>query len=119
MPHEQRGLNTVAEEATPEEATPEEIEAAYELIARTNAAEAARVRQETRDLIAPFIEAGWGSADETSAIRVAMKALREKATTMMAYDPNLLNMLFTTATIMQTVDDKIRSIAALNAEPAA
>lgn len=105
----------MATEKTP---TAEELEAARALIAKADAAEAARVRQENRDLAAPFIEAGWGSPDENSALRIAAKALRDKAATMATYDPNLPNTLFTTATIMETVDDKIRSMATLNAEPA-
>lgn len=99
--------------------TPEELEAARALIAKADAAEARRVRQETRDLVAPFIEAGWGSSDENSALRVAAKVLRDKAATMAAYDPNLPNTLFTTATIMENVDDKIRSMVAMSAEQTA
>ena len=102
--------------ATEKNPTPEELEAARALIAKADAAEARRVRQQTRDLVAPFIEAGWGSSDENSAIRVAIRALKEKAITLSAYDPNLPNSFFTTATVMETVDDKIRTMAAMSAE---
>ena len=96
--------------------TPEDVEAARALIAKADAAEAARARQKTRDLIAPFIAAGWGSTDENSPVRVAIRALKEKAITLSAYDPNLPNSFFTTATVMGTVDDKIRTMAAMSAE---
>lgn len=104
--------------ATEKNPTPEELEAARALIAKADAAEARRARQEARDLVAPFIAAGWGSTDENSPIRVAAKALRDKAMTVSAIDPQLPNTLFTTATIMETVDDKVRSLAAMNAPPA-
>lgn len=98
--------------------TPEEIEAARALVAKADAAKAAKNRQDVLALIAPLIAAGWGSTAEDSPLRVAAKALRDKAMTMSAIDPQLPNTLFTTATIMETVDDKVRSLAALNAEPA-
>lgn len=98
--------------------TPEQIEAARALVAQADAAEAARKRQETRDLVAPFIAAGWGApAADESPVRLAARALREKAMTMSSIDPQLPNTLFTTANIMDTVDDKIRSLAALSADP--
>lgn len=97
--------------------TPEEIEAARALVAQADATEAAKTRQETLALIAPLVDAGWGSTDENSPVRVAAKALRDKAMTMSSIDPQLPNTLFTTATVMETVNDKIRSLAALNAAP--
>jgi len=100
--------------ATP---TPEEIEAARLLVAEADAAEAEAARAAVRAKLQPLIDAGWGGesveanwADLTSALRTNASALAE-------IDPNLPNLAFSTAQVCATLNDRLRSLMALNAAP--
>lgn len=99
--------------------TPAQIEAANDVIRRGNEAAAKAKREETRAVVEPFLAAGLGSQDPESPIRRAIKALRDKALTLQAIDANAPNAFFVTANCLENADDKIRSLAALSADPPA
>ena len=100
-------------------ATPEEIEAARALVAEADAAAASENRKKRLAVFQPLVDAGWGSNDEASPIKAAIKAARDNAASFGVVDANFPNTLYTLATLMATVDDKVRSEVAMNQEPSA
>ncbi len=99
--------------------TPEEVEAARALVAQADAAAAAENRKQRLADFSPLAEAGWGSKDSNSPLLVAIRAARDNATLLAKYDINLPSTLYTLASLMATVDDKVRSEVAMNQEPSA
>ena len=98
--------------------TPEEIEQQRANVAAADAAAAAERKAAAMAVLQPFLDAGWGSSSETSPIRTAIKVAQDAAHTLQAIDPTTANLMFSMAMPMATADDKIRSLAEMNA-PAA
>ncbi len=98
--------------------TPEEIEQQRANVAAADAAAAAERKAVAMTVLQPFLDAGWGSSSDTAPIKTAIKVMQDAAHTLQAIDPTAANLMFSMAMPMATADDKIRSLAEMNA-PAA
>lgn len=95
--------------------TAEEIEQQRANVAAADAAAAAERKAAAMAVLQPFLDAGWGSSSETSPIKTAIKVAQDAAHTLQAIDPTTANLMFSMAMPMVTADDKIRTLAAMNA----
>lgn len=93
--------------------TPEEIEAARQMVAEADAAAAAEKKSVVLEKLKPFMDAGLGAA-EGGAVGPLITALQAGYTTLAEIDPTLPNLAFSTAQVLQTLDNRIRSLVAAN-----
>ena len=99
--------------------TPEEIAAARQMVAEADAAAAAERKASVLATLTPFTDAGLGSTTEGGGVAALIGVLRANYTTLAEIDPSLPNLAFSTAQVLQTLDGRIRSLAAMNAPAAA
>lgn len=95
--------------------TPEEIEAAREMVAQADAAAAAAAKAAVRAKLQPLIDAGLGGDAPTATWADLVAALRANASALGEIDTNLPNLAFSTAQVLSTLNDRVRSLMALNA----
>ena len=69
--------------------------------------------------LTPFTDAGLGSMAEGGMVAALIGVLRANYTSLAEIDASLPNLAFSTAQVLQTLDDRIRSLAAMNAPAAA
>ena len=99
--------------------TPQEIEAARQMVAEADAAAAAERKASVLATLTPFTDAGLGSTAEDGGVATLISVLRANYATLSEIDPSLPNLAFSTAQVLQTLDGRIRSLAAMNAPAAA
>ena len=99
--------------------TAEEIAAARQMVAEADAAAAAERKASVLATLTPFTDAGLGSTAEGGGVAALISVLRANYTALAEIDPSLPNLAFSTAQVLQTLDDRIRSLAAMNAPAAA
>ncbi|WP_312599053.1 hypothetical protein [Brevundimonas sp.] len=95
--------------------TPEEVEAARQLVAQADAAAATERKAAVLATLKPFTDAGLGSTPEGGAVAALISAMRANYATLGEIDPSLPNLVFSTAQVLQTLDDRVRSLSAMNA----
>lgn len=100
--------------------TPEEIASARQMVAEADAAAAAERKASVIATLTPFTDAGLGAAPEGGGgVAALIAVLRTNYTNLAEIDPSLPNLAFSTAQALQTLDDRIRSLATMNAPAAA
>ncbi|MET4683677.1 hypothetical protein [Brevundimonas faecalis] len=98
------------------ELTPEQIEAMRLEVQAYDAAQNEAGKAAVRALIQPLIDLGLGGSDPLTASPVQLAtAMRTAAPTLASVDPSLPNLLFSTAQVFETANDRIRTLVALNA----
>jgi hypothetical protein len=98
--------------------TPEEIEAARQLVAQADAAAAEAAKAAAREKLQPLADVGLGGDAPVGSWADVMDALRSNASALGAIDSNLPNLAFSTAQVLSTMNDRIRSLLAVNASAA-
>ena len=98
--------------------TPAQIAAARQMVAEADAAAAAERKASVMAMLTPFTDAGLGVTTEGGWVAALIAVLRANYTSLAEIEPSLPNLAFSTAQVLQTLDDRIRSLAAMNA-PAA
>lgn len=99
--------------------TLEEIEAARQLVDTADAAANAARKAEVLTKLQPLTDAGLGDDDASVNLRELITVLRNNYGALAAIDNNLPNLAFSTAQVLETLNDRIRSLVALNAPAAA
>ncbi|WP_293826025.1 hypothetical protein [uncultured Brevundimonas sp.] len=95
--------------------TPEEIEAARQLVAEADAAAAAERKAAVIEKLKPFTDAGLGATADGGAVGALIAAMRANYASLAEIDGSLPNLAFSTGQVLQTLDDRVRSLAAMNA----
>lgn len=98
--------------------TPEEIEAMRAKVAKADAAAAASLRADRRAALQPLIDGGLGSSEEGNAVATLTKTLRDNAQLLGSMDQNLLSAAISGAQVLDTINDRVRSLWAMAQEPA-
>lgn len=100
--------------------TPEEIEAARQMVAQADAAAAAAAKASVRAKLQPLVDAGPGGDAPTGTWADLIAGLRANASGLGEIETNLPNLAFSTAQVLSTLNDRVRSLMTLNApaEPA-
>lgn len=100
--------------------TPEEIKAARQMVAQADAAAAEASRAAVRAQLQPLADLGFGGEAPVGSWSDLLTALRANASALGEIEQNLPNLAFSTATVLTTLNDRVRSLLALNApaEPA-
>ena len=95
--------------------TPEEIEAARQMVANADAAAAAEKRAAVIEKLKPFTDAGLGATTDGGAVASLIAALTANYASLADIDPSLPNLAFSTAQVLRTLDDRVRTLATANA----
>lgn len=99
--------------------TPEEIGAARALVATADAEADQARRAEVIATLKPLTDLGLGGDAKFKATPAELTAaLRASAGALAAVDPNLPNLTLSTAQVLDTLNDRIRSLVALNSSAA-
>lgn len=108
---------------TPPELTNEEAETLRQQLAAHDAAENEAKKTANRARLAPLTALGLGGDGPlTCSLAELAAGLKTGAMTLGDLDPTLPNLAFSTAQVVETLNDRVRSLAAVNAaapEPAA
>lgn len=94
--------------------TPEEIEAARQLVATADAAASEARKAEVIAKLQPLTDAGLGQDDASVSLPELITVLRNNYGALAAIDNNLPNLAFSTAQVLETLNDRVRSLVALN-----
>lgn len=101
---------------TPTVPTPEEIEAARLMVSQADAAAAEARKSANRAKLSPLLDLGLGGAGPlTCSANDLAACLRANAMALADMDATLPNLAFSTAQVLETMSDRIRSLAAQNA----
>lgn len=96
--------------------TAEEIEAARALVAAADAAAAEATKAANRLKLQPLTNIGLGgSGPLTCSLAELVAALRSSAMTLVDLDGALPNLAFSTAQVLETMSDRVRSLVIQNA----
>jgi len=96
--------------------TPEQIETKRAEVAAYDAAQAEAQKEANRAKLQPLIDIGLGgSTPLTCSSAELATALRTNAMALADLDATLPNLAFSTAQVLETMNDRIRSLAAQNA----
>ena len=95
--------------------TPEEIEAARQMVAQADAAAAEASRAAVRAKLQPLADLGFGGEAPVGSWSDLLTTLRANASALAEIDQTLPNLAFSTATVLTTLNDRVRSLLALNA----
>lgn len=100
------------------EPTPEDIEAARAMVAAADAAARGAQKAEVIAKLQPLIDVGLGQENSQVSLPDLIAALRLNYGALASIDNNLPNLAFSTAQVLETLNDRIRSLMALNAAAA-
>lgn len=101
---------------TPPTPTPEEIEAARLLVSQADAAADEAARAANRTKLAPLVALGLGASGPLTGSATDLAAsLRANAMALAEMDSTLPNLAFSTAQVLETMNDRIRSLVSQNA----
>lgn len=96
--------------------TAEEIEAARALVAAADAAAAEATKAANRLKLKPLTDIGLGGPGPlTCSPTELVSALRASAMTLVDLDSALPNLAYSTAQVLETMQDRVRSLVAQNA----
>lgn len=96
--------------------TPEEVEAARQLVSQADAAAAEAAKAANRARLAPLVALGLGGAGPLACSATDLAAcLRANAMALADMDATLPNLAFSSAQVLETMNDRIRSLTAQNA----
>lgn len=91
----------------------DDIEAMRAKVAKADAEAAAKAKDANLALLKPFVDAGIGG----DALPEIAKLFRDNAQTLGTFEPHLQSMALTGADLLMTMNDKVRSLIALNSPP--
>lgn len=96
--------------------TPEEIEAARQLVAEADAAEAAAARATNLAAVAPLTAVGLGTSEPIGVtVEALLAAIQGQVAAIAATgDDTLMTLLSSTSRCLRTLDDRVRSIVVAN-----
>lgn len=96
--------------------TPEEVEAARQLVFQADAAAAEAAKAANRARLAPLVATGLGGAGPLTCSATDLAAcLRANAMALSDMDATLPNLAFSSAQVLETLSDRIRSLVSQNA----
>lgn len=95
--------------------TPEQIEAKRAEVAAWDAAQAETQKEANRAKLQPLIDLGLGgSGPMTCSLAELASGLRASALALAELDATLPNLAFSTAQVVETLGDRVRSLVAQN-----
>lgn len=96
--------------------TPEEVEAARQMVFQADAAAAEAAKAANRAKLAPLVALGLGGAGPLTCSAADLAAcLRANAMALADMDATLPNLAFSSAQVLDTLSDRIRSLVSHNA----
>lgn len=99
--------------------TEEEVEAARQIVAQADAEQEAATRAANLAAVQGLVDLGFG-VDSPVVVPISdlVQGLRQQAPLMaISSDTTLMRLCDSTAQVLQTLNDRVRSIVALNREP--
>lgn len=100
--------------------TEQEIEAARQIVAEADAEQAEAARLANLEAVSALTGVGLGTDDPVGvSVRDLIQAIQSQvAVAAAASDTTLMNLFSSTASVLRTLDDRVRSIVAQNQPPA-
>lgn len=90
--------------------TPEEAAEAEARLAQYRTAQDEAARADKRALLQPLVDVGLGTGQITGTTQQVLEAMRNTAIPIAALDHSLSNLFMSTANVLQTLDDRVRTL---------